>query len=271
MLRRGIVALMVAALSVGSINAGDTNGQNRNRGVAWWRKSSATSERRSGAPIRHAVVADAARQAPEIRQTSDGPQQPQPGAAPLQPLPIHYTPPVPNSSGVSGPQYFSAVSGGGQAMPVQPANNWQAYSIPAAAHQSSGAPFQFASSTGMMSSANAVSGPYMTGIGDSVTGSPMMGAPHTGAALYPAPIPGIPHQVGGVTIPTQALHPHEMLYPHRYKAMYPPYYYKVNGGWMVTPFGVWSHEDWKLQGTTVDVKYKSHISPFAKFAPPIVR
>ena len=62
-----------------------------------------------------------------------------------------------------------------------------------------------------------------------------------------------------------------MLYPHRYKAMYGPYYYKVNGKWVVTPFGVWSKENWKLQGTRVDVKYKSHISPFAKFIPPVVR
>jgi hypothetical protein len=95
--------------------------------------------------------------------------------------------------------------------------------------------------------------------------------PQTGAALYPAPRPGIPHQVGGIAIENQAFHPHEMLYAHKYKAMYPPYYYKVNGGWMVTPFGVWSHEDWKLQGTTVDVKYKSHISPFTLFKPPVIR
>ena len=95
--------------------------------------------------------------------------------------------------------------------------------------------------------------------------------PQTGASLYPAPHPGIPHQVGGIAIENPAFHPHEMLYAHQYKAMYPPYYYKVNGGWMVTPFGVWSHEDWKLQGTTVDVKYKSHISPFTHFKPPVIR
>ena len=92
--------------------------------------------------------------------------------------------------------------------------------------------------------------------------------PQTGSALYPCPVPGIPHQIGGAQIMNQAFHPHEMLYAHEYHAMYPPYYYKVNGGFMVTPFGVWSHEDWKLQGTQVDVKYKSHISPFSMFHPP---
>lgn len=90
-------------------------------------------------------------------------------------------------------------------------------------------------------------------------------------ALYPSPKPGIPHQVGSTLIPHEALHPHEMLYPHRYRAMYGPYYYQVRGGWIVTPFGVWSKEKWKLKGTTVDVKYKSHISPFALFHPPVIR
>ncbi len=43
------------------------------------------------------------------------------------------------------------------------------------------------------------------------------GYPQTGASLYPAPIPGIPHQVGGTAIMNQAFHPHEYLYPHRYE------------------------------------------------------
>ena len=77
--------------------------------------------------------------------------------------------------------------------------------------------------------------------------------------------------VGGTAIVHQALHPHEMLYAHRYKSMYGPYYYKVHGKWVVTPFGVWSKENWKLQGTTVDVKYKSHISPWAMFHRPVIR
>ncbi|MCA9060310.1 MAG: hypothetical protein KDA85_17495 [Planctomycetaceae bacterium] len=91
------------------------------------------------------------------------------------------------------------------------------------------------------------------------------GYPQTGAALYPSPVPGVPQQVGGSAIVNQAFHPHEMLYAHRYRAMYPPYYYKVTGGWVVSPFGVWSQENWQLQGTMVDVKYHDHISPFAMF------
>jgi hypothetical protein len=103
--------------------------------------------------------------------------------------------------------------------------------------------------------------------GASASGAPL----HPGTALYPSPIPGIPQQMGGTAISNQFLNPHEMLYAHHYRAMYPPYSYKVNGKWMVTPFGVWSHEDWHLQGTMVDVKYKSSISPFALFTPPVRR
>jgi hypothetical protein len=58
-------------------------------------------------------------------------------------------------------------------------------------------------------------------------------------------------------ITSPALAPHEMLYPHTYRAIYPPYYHRVKGGWIVTPFGVRSHERWQLQGTQVQVKYRS--------------
>ena len=95
------------------------------------------------------------------------------------------------------------------------------------------------------------------------------GAPAGG--LYPAPKPGIPAEVGGTAIVNPAFHPHEMMHAHRYKAMYGPFYHKVNGHWIMTPFGIWSKENWKLQGTTVDVQYKSRISPFALFCPPIHR
>jgi hypothetical protein len=70
-------------------------------------------------------------------------------------------------------------------------------------------------------------------------------------------------------ITNQALSPHEMLYKHRYHAMYPPFYYKVNGRWVVTRDGLLNRETWQLQGTEVKVKYHSHISPFALFAPPV--
>ncbi len=94
------------------------------------------------------------------------------------------------------------------------------------------------------------------------------GYPQLGASLYPAPIAGIPAQMGGTSITNPALHPHEMLYAHEYKALYAPFYYEVKGEWVVTPFGVWTQENWKLRGTEVNVKYRNRISPFALFRPP---
>jgi hypothetical protein len=69
---------------------------------------------------------------------------------------------------------------------------------------------------------------------------------------------------GGSIITNQALAPHEMLYPHQYRAMYPPFYYKVVGHWVVTPMGVKQAEIWKLQGTEVKVKYNSRVSFLTK-------
>ncbi|MCA9071857.1 MAG: hypothetical protein KDA84_23175, partial [Planctomycetaceae bacterium] len=91
------------------------------------------------------------------------------------------------------------------------------------------------------------------------------------APLYPTPQPYVPQEVGSSVITNQALAPHEMLYKHKYHAMYPPFYYKVNGRWIVTRNGLLTRETWKLQGTEVNVKYHSHISPFALFCPPVVR
>lgn len=95
--------------------------------------------------------------------------------------------------------------------------------------------------------------------------------PQLDAPLYPTPQPNIPWQMGGTVITNQAFSPHEMMYPHTYRAMYPPYYYKVHGGWVVTPWGVWSHDNWRLLGTEVEVKYKSHHNHFSKFIPPVIR
>ena len=92
--------------------------------------------------------------------------------------------------------------------------------------------------------------------------------PYLDAPLYPAPQQHVPQRSGGTMITNQAFAPHEMLYAHSYNAMYPPYSYKVQGDWMVTPFGVWSYEHWKLQGTKVSVKYKSRISLLSGFSPP---
>ncbi len=88
------------------------------------------------------------------------------------------------------------------------------------------------------------------------------------APLYPSPQPYVPPEVGSTVITNQALAPHEMLYKHQYHAMYPPFYYKVNGRWFITRNGMLNRETWKLQGTEVKVKYHSHISPFALFCPP---
>lgn len=95
--------------------------------------------------------------------------------------------------------------------------------------------------------------------------------PNLHAPMYPVPRPDIPHQMGGAMITNQALAPHEMLYPHTYRAMYPPYYYKVHGGWVVTPWGVWSHDTWELQGTEVEVKYRGDWGFLSGFVPPAVR
>jgi hypothetical protein len=89
-----------------------------------------------------------------------------------------------------------------------------------------------------------------------------------GAPLYPAPQPNIPIWTGSTFIPTQALAPHEMLYPHTYRSLHPPYYHRVKGGYIWTPTGIKSHETWELQGTMVQVKYRSSVPVFAGWHPP---
>ena len=78
-----------------------------------------------------------------------------------------------------------------------------------------------------------------------------------GAPMYPSPRPNIPIWTGGSMITTPAFAPHEMLYPHTYRAIYPPFYHRVKGGWIWTPLGMRTHERWELQGTQVQVKYRS--------------
>lgn len=80
-----------------------------------------------------------------------------------------------------------------------------------------------------------------------------------GAPLYPSPRPNIPIWSGSTMITNPAFAPHEMLYPHTYRSMSGPYYHRVTGGWIWTPFGIRSHERWELQGTQVEVKYRSHV------------
>ena len=93
--------------------------------------------------------------------------------------------------------------------------------------------------------------------------------PVLNAPLYPSPVQHVPSYAGGTIITNQALAPHEMLYPHEYHAMYGPFYYRVDGHWVVTPFGVRQHENWKLQGTHVKVRYHDHFRLFSSFHPPV--
>jgi len=93
--------------------------------------------------------------------------------------------------------------------------------------------------------------------------------PQMHAPMYPSPVPNVPTYVGGTLYTNQAFAPHEMLYPHEYKAMFPPFYYKVHGKWWWTPFGMESHDKWELQGTEVKVKYRSSYRWFSGFCPPV--
>lgn len=295
MLRKSLVALMLGVLCTGSAIADDTTATKpTSNGLFGWlnrsggqnstkqesKGASATGKLRANAKaaskpaagVERAVVSDAERQAVSIRRTAAVPQDSAPGTtvqAPsvpaLQPVPMEQAPVLPNISSVSGPQYFSATPAGQPIpQPAFPGNNWQTYQAPMPTSMTS---------AGYYTPAPNPAGPAGPVYNGQAPVSIQSGGtyPQTGAALYPAPVPGIPHQIGGIAVANPAFHHHEMLYPHQYKALYPPYYYKVNGGWMVTPFGVWSHEDWRLQGTQVDVKYKSHISPFTLFTPPYHR
>lgn len=89
--------------------------------------------------------------------------------------------------------------------------------------------------------------------------------PRLNAPLYPSPVQYTPPWTGTTVITNQALAPHEMLYPHEYNAMYGPFFYEVDGCWVVTPGGVRQSEKWKLQGTRVKVKYRSNRSLLSKF------
>ena len=305
MLRKGLVALMMGVICACSAVAADSTPRKPTSaptGLAgWWKHKISGHHQAAGVSkpaqphsvlpkskskpggIERAVVQDAERQAIAVRQTSGSPQDsqgksaqgsPVPPQAELQPVPIEMAPVLPNISTVSGPQYFSAMpAGSSNTIPVYPGSNWQTYQAPTQIQNVSQGLYSYPGSSTSPAGPAHNSGGMMTPQtqGGYYPMSSQGQYPQTGAALYPSPVPGIPQQMGGAAIMNQAFHPHEMLYAHEYHAMYPPYYYKVNGGFMVTPFGVWSHEDWKLEGTKVDVKYKSHISPFALFHPPFSR
>ena len=92
--------------------------------------------------------------------------------------------------------------------------------------------------------------------------------PFTQAGLYPSPVHYTPPWSGGTIVTNEAFAPHEMLYPHQYRAMYGPYYYEVRGKSLWTPLGMRTFEKWKLRGTEVEVKYHDHIKFFSGFHPP---
>jgi len=93
--------------------------------------------------------------------------------------------------------------------------------------------------------------------------------PQMGAPLYPTPSQDIPVQVGGTMYTNQAFAPHEMMHEHEYRGLYPPFYYRVRGNWLLTPFGMESHDRWELMGTEVKTKYSSRIPWKALFFPPM--
>jgi hypothetical protein len=263
MLRKGIVALMISVMSISGLQAADGKSSNSLlglfRGPSIGRtQQQATKSNPAPGGVQHAIVADVDRQVPEIRQTGAAPALPelQPAESAPQPTPVQYARSAPLVTPETHPQYFDA-SDGQSGVP-----------------ESNSGPFHFASSRTTDFGSHPGGGGFSHHPHHLPNGAYLPGnasADGGGASLYPGPRPGIPHEIGGTAIVHQAFHPHEMLYAHRYKSMYGPYYYKVNGHWMVTPFGVWSKENWKLQGTTVDVKYKSHISPFAMFHRPVIR
>ena len=100
--------------------------------------------------------------------------------------------------------------------------------------------------------------------------NPGVGYANLSAPLYPCPQPYIPPEVGRTLITNQAFAPHEMLYPHRYCALYPPYYNKVRRSWVMTPLGIYKNERRVLTGTYVSVKYHSCIPPWTLFSPPCI-
>ena len=77
--------------------------------------------------------------------------------------------------------------------------------------------------------------------------------PAINSSLYPCPRPDVPYEVGQTIITNQAFYPHEMLYCHRYKALYPPYFYENKCGLACLPF----FPKPRLKGTCVTVKYKT--------------
>ena len=104
--------------------------------------------------------------------------------------------------------------------------------------------------------------------------------PNLDAPLYPAANQTTPLEMGGTVITNSYMYPHEMLYHHHYRALYPPYYYKTKWQYGVR-LGTTVDSQGKsvpmfyrtkvmhkvaLKGTQVDVKYDNW-SLFDRFVP----
>jgi hypothetical protein len=77
--------------------------------------------------------------------------------------------------------------------------------------------------------------------------------PQLNSSLYPCPKQNVPVEVGQTFITNQAFYPHEMLYAHQYRALYPPFFYENKCGLTSVPF----FPKPCLRGTLVTVKYKT--------------
>jgi hypothetical protein len=86
--------------------------------------------------------------------------------------------------------------------------------------------------------------------------------PQLNSSLYPCPKQSVPVEVGQTFITNQAFYPHEMLYAHQYRALYPPFFYENKCGLTCVPF----FPKPCLRGTLVTVKYKTTYP--CNFAPP---
>ncbi|MCH2211293.1 MAG: hypothetical protein MK110_08320 [Fuerstiella sp.] len=257
MLRTGIVMLFICSVSTTGVGADDEVPIRTNE-IPGQKLSTGNNTDHGTSPV-HSDAGPDGIQPSRPHQITDI-------RVPLNPVPMRVASVLPVRSPISGPQYVSVPDTPGIVQPVHPVRNRQLYQAPQPVYRNSPGVYSVVSN-GVARGPASSAGGIAPGAAGSKSGTPLS----PGTALYPSPVPGIPQQIGGTAISSQFLNPHEMLYPHHYRAMYPPYSYKVNGKYMVTPFGVWSHEDWNLQGTVVDVKYKSSISPFALFQSPLRR
>ena len=188
MLRTGMVTLMITVMSAGSLLAED--GQNQNPLMDWLRGPSIgrPDTRRSGTEntewrIRHAVVKDAARQIPEIRQTSAQPPSQQLEPAEASAAATAHSVRTSRAECVVVQlvrSTFSAATSQGQRVARSPRKQTGSSTLPPQpVYQNSSGPYSFASSAGYTAGAGPVSMSSARG--------PAGGTGPSSAALYPAP------------------------------------------------------------------------------------